>query len=413
MFHRNYLSLILSFLLICGITLSEAATPLKLMTLRGENLEKTRAMVQQKDPSLQPALDNLLKQADEALKKGPYTVMSKKWMPPSGDKHDYLSIGPYLWPMVSTSGTTTWKIQDGKANPENRRGTDSNAWGDFRNDVEILTLAWYLTGEDKYARQAAKLIHTWYLDPQTRVNPNALYSQWLPEKKTGTPVGTIDISPIASLCNWLRVMESWTGWNTYYPDGAAGYQREIRKWMSQYLQWLTQSDHGKKAAELKNNIGSWYDTQAASVALFVGNISLARQMVEKGKSRIALQINPDGGQPQELRRTKAFAYSLYNLNALAQLAEVGHNVGVDLWNYKTTDGRSLKKAIDFLAPYRDPKQKWPYQEISPGGINQGGLSTLIWTAAWGLNDPAYLQKAKEGVSPRHYAVSRYRLTYPR
>jgi hypothetical protein len=409
---NRFISSLIAVLLVFSFSMAYAASSLQLTSLRGENLEKARAMVQKKEPSIQPVLDALTKQADAALQKGPYTVMSKKYTPPSGDKHDYLSIGPYLWPVVSTSGVTTWAHKDGQANPGNRMGTDADAWGNFRNDVETLTLAWYLTGEDKYAQHAAKLIHTWYLDPKTKVNPNALYSQWLPGKATGTPVGTIDISPIGGLCNWLKIMESWQGWKAYYPDGTAGYKREIENWMNQYLQWLTQSASGKKASELKNNIGSWYDAQAASVALFVGNTNIAKQMVERGKEKIASQINPDGSQPLELKRTKAFSYSLYNLSALTQLAETGNCVGVDLWDYQTADGRSLKKAIDFLAAYRKPDTKWPYQEISPHGISYGGLANLLWITSKGLNNQEYAKQAQETVSARQYQTARFRLLYP-
>ena len=35
---------------------------------------------------------------DLSLSDGPWSVMDKQHVPPSGDKHDYMSLGPYWWP---------------------------------------------------------------------------------------------------------------------------------------------------------------------------------------------------------------------------------------------------------------------------------------------------------------------------
>lgn len=52
-----------------------------------------------------------------------------------------------------------------------------------------------------------------------------------------------------------------------------------------------------------------------------------------------------------------------NLQALFTLAALGQRVNVDLWRYETEDGRSLRKALDFLADYADPEKAWPYQDL--------------------------------------------------
>jgi hypothetical protein len=45
------------------------------------------------------------------------------------------------------------------------------------------------------------------------------------------------------------------------------------------------------------------------------------------------------------------------------LAALGERVGVDLWHFETADGRSLRKALDFLAVYADPEKTWPYKDL--------------------------------------------------
>src|SRR5215472_1533716 len=49
------------------------------------------------DNSLKPALNRLLRDANHALEIKPPSVMDKRRVPPSGDKHDYVSQAPYFW----------------------------------------------------------------------------------------------------------------------------------------------------------------------------------------------------------------------------------------------------------------------------------------------------------------------------
>ena len=45
------------------------------------------------------------------------------------------------------------------------------------------------------------------------------------------------------------------------------------------------------------------------------------------------------------------------------LADVGEKLGVDLWHYETSDGRSIRKALEFLAPFATAEKKWTYQQL--------------------------------------------------
>ena len=104
--------------------------------------------------------------------------------------------------------------------------------------------------------------------------------------------------------------------------------------------------------------------QVASFALFLGKNEFATETLKAAREkRIAVQVEPDGRQPLELARTKAWSYSVGNLSGLMSLATLGERVGVDLWNYQTADGRSIRKALEFLTPFALGERKWPYQQL--------------------------------------------------
>jgi hypothetical protein len=157
-------------------------------------------------------------------------------------------------------------------------------------------------------------------------------------------------------------------------------------WFRDYLRWLRTSKNGKEEAAAANNHGSWYDVQVATFALFVGeDDAYVKKLLEEAKTkRIARQIEPDGRQPLELKRTKAFDYSQTNLRALFALATLGDRVGVDLWRYETPDGRSIRKALDWLIPFATGEKKWEHEQIT--GLRGASLATLLRRAAVAYHD---------------------------
>ena len=77
----------------------------ELDTIYWESSRLTEAKRQAENPDekLRQTLLLLRKNADEALNRGPYSVTFKKDVPPSGDKHDYMSFSRYWWPNPDTS----------------------------------------------------------------------------------------------------------------------------------------------------------------------------------------------------------------------------------------------------------------------------------------------------------------------
>lgn len=67
--------------------------------------------------------------------------------------------------------------------------------------------------------------------------------------------------------------------------------------------------------------------------------------------------------PFELRRTKSFHYTIFNLQAFITLTRVGDQVGMDLWSYQSKDGRGIIKAFDCALPYVIGEKTWGPKDI--------------------------------------------------
>ncbi len=164
-------------------------------------------------------------------------------------------------------------------------------------------------------------------------------------------------------------------------------QQALQSWFRAYLIWLQDSSNGRSEARAKNNHGTWYDAQVTAYALFIGDFNPPLEILESSiPARIFSQIEPDGRQLQELRRTKSLHYSLYNLEAFISLALLGEDIGVDLWHFSTPDGRSIRKALDFVTPYL-VGEKWPYPDISTQADT--GFASYLRRAAIRYGDKRY------------------------
>lgn len=300
-----------------------------------------------------------IRKANGLLKEGPFTITGKAQLPPSEDKHDYMSSGPYWWPDTSKPKGLPWINRDGKVNPVSRgERADYTLKNKLFKNVHILALAYYFSHKEKYALKAIELLKVWFLNPETKMNPNLNFAQGIPGKMTGRSSGIIEFSGIRFVITAIELLELQN-----ILDQKTG--KDFRKWTSEYLDWLQKSEFGLAAKNSRNNHGTWYDVQLISLLMFLKKEEQARELLEETtKNRIATQIDSEGRQQHELARTKALHYSTMNLNAFTELAHMGNKLGVDLWNYESETGSSIQKAYDFLKPYAKNEKNWNYKQIT-------------------------------------------------
>lgn len=343
-----------------------------------KNLDKAKILYTQSS-------ELIVRNADKELKKTLVTVMDKGMIPPSGDKHDYISMGKYWWPNPETSDGLPYIRKDGVSNPEIDK-YDRGSLGTMAKSVTNLSLAYYLTSDEKYAEKAVENLRIWFIDKGTRMNPNMNFGQTIPGRNNGKGrgEGLIDTYSFVEMLEGIELMKNSPTFTE--SDGAS-----LTDWFGSFLDWMLTSEIGHDEFEAKNNHGTAFDVQVVRYAMFVGKEYLAKQFINEFPTRrLFKQIEPDGSQPLELARTKAFGYSVFNLTHFLDMCGLAKSLKIDLYDTQSSDGRSITKAIDFLAPYLGKtSDEFPYKQIIDWENAQKGLFWVLYRADSFISNPMY------------------------
>jgi hypothetical protein len=349
---------------LCSSPVLSRLCPPGTVVLDGTRLALTRLALAAGDKTVKTSLGALLKQADVAVQDGPWTVVDKDRVPPSGDKHDYLSLAPYWWPSRPKTPDNPlgcpYVQRDGVLNPETTAVPDKAERLKAFSSIYQLSLAWYYTGNAGYARRAALDLRTWFLDAATKMNPNLNFAQGIPCKNDGRGIGIIEFA-----YTFTQVLDAAAILSTGAPGWSKADESAFKGWSAEFLTWLRTSRYGQDEAAAQNNHGTFMDVLTAGTALYTGQTAVARTILEQAKtSRIDHQIAADGSQPEEVTRTRTYHYSTFNLVALTRLAQLGRHAGVDLWGYRTPQGAGITRAVDFLLPAATGAADWPYPDLN-------------------------------------------------
>jgi hypothetical protein len=372
-----------TFTILCANTSAQAP---RIFMMDANRLVMVKEKIQKKDAPTLQLVNALRKQADALLTMKPVSVTDKAFTPASGDKHDYMSQAPYFWYDSTKPNGLPYMRKDGVRNPEINKITDHRLCGELDNACRKLALAWYCTGEEKYAAKATELLRYWFLNDATKMNPNLNYAQAIPGINNGRGIGiieTIALTGIADATGLLQGSKSFTEADT----------RSIQQWYSQYLNWMLTSKNGNEEHAAKNNHGTWFYAQAIDFALFTGNTVKAKELIAETKKRMDSQINNEGKMQLELDRTNGLGYSTFNLQAWFKVATLAQLTGINLWQYVNQQGSGIRTALDWLLPYALNQKTWTYQQISEYKPNN--IYALLQQAAAVYNEPQYAALAKK------------------
>jgi hypothetical protein len=310
------------------------------------------------DANLSIAYQYLIKEADAALKIAPMSVMEKKHVPPSGDKHDYMSLAPYHWPDPEKKDGLPYIRKDGQTNPEVKEYLDKQYMPQMIGLVQTLAQAYYFSGQERYASHAALLLKTWFLNPETRMNPNLNFAQAIKGVNTGRGAGLIDARHLIKVIDAVGFIQQSKHWQPQDQEG-------MEQWFGSFLHWMETSDNGLHELKTQNNHGTWYDAQRLAFALFIDSTAKAKTIVASALNRLDEQMDNAGYFPREMARTMSLHYAAFNLEAFFLIAQMAEYVDIDVWNHTSTEGKSLSKAFNVLKPYLMNEQPWAGQQIRP------------------------------------------------
>jgi hypothetical protein len=294
----------------------------------------------------------ILKAAGAYLSEQPITITAYSSTRSAGGQHDYFSEGDYWWPDPKNPNGPYIR-RDGLSNPGN--------FVDHRHALIRLSLqmpalaaAWMLTKDKRYALHAAQHLRAWFLEPATLMNPNLEYAQAIKGIVTGRGIGIIDTIHLVEVARAIPVIADS---RVLTP----GESNEIQKWFGRYLNWMTTSPHGKEEREAKNNHGSCWVMQVAAFARLTRNEELSNYCRDRFKTvLVPHQIAPDGSFPEELRRTKPYSYSLFNLDALSTVCQILSTTQDNLFTFQLPDGRGMRRVLAFMYPFIANKKSWPH-----------------------------------------------------
>ena len=285
----------------------------------------------------------IITEANRNLTEKPVTVTRFQSERSAGGKHDFFSEGDYWWPDPANP-TGPYIQKDGLTNPDNFTA-HRKAMIRFSQIVANQTSAYLISGRTVYAKQAIKHIKAWMVDTTTMMSPHLLYAQAIKGKVTGRGVGIIDMIQLIEVAKSIEILEKR---QLITPAD----QNQIHAWFTNYLSWVTTHPYGKDEREAKNNHGTCWVMQVGAFAHLVNDEVLLTYCKDRFLTVILPnQMDERGAFPLELKRTKPYGYSLFNLDAVMTTAHI--------FKVKNT---SLKKGIDFLYPYVEDKKSWPFPQ---------------------------------------------------
>jgi hypothetical protein len=226
----------------------------------------------------------------------------------------------------------------------------------LRDATAALAAAYRVTGENRYAEKAAALLKVFFVDPSTRMNPKLEYAQVIVGKSTPTRgIGLIDTLHLVEVPMAICALEKSPAFS---PELMAG----LRQWFRDYLVWFTKSPRGLSEATQVNNHAVAYWLQVAAFCQVAPDKALLDECRRQFKEVfVGVQMAPDGSFPYETRRTKPYAYSIFQLDNMASLCQLLSTPEDNLWTYQLPDGRGMRKAMAYLYPFLADKAKWPFK----------------------------------------------------
>jgi hypothetical protein len=108
-------------------------------------------------------------------------------------------------------------------------------------------IAYALKGSSESSQNAVSFIHSFFLDPDTKMNPNLAYGQVVrgpgKEGQSGTFTGILDLRGLVKVVNAIMVLKAAKS-----DDWTQGMDAAMHDWMAQYSAWIEGSSLGRSTS---------------------------------------------------------------------------------------------------------------------------------------------------------------------
>jgi hypothetical protein len=295
----------------------------------------------------------IIETADNYLDSLPITVTASVCKRSAGNQHDFYSEGDYWWPDPENPDCPYMR-KDGQTNPENFVA-HRLAMIRLSQIVGMETSAYLLTGEKKFPEATQKHLEAWFVNPETRMNPSLLYVQAIKGRVTGRGIGIIDAIHLVEVARSIEILEN----NKALPDETV---LGIKNWFNEFVSWLTTHPYGLDEMNTKNNHATCWGMQVGAFARLTDNEEVLELCRNRFKTiLLPNQMGEDGSFPLELKRTKPYGYSLFNLDAFMTCAEILTDENNNLYEFSTPKGQNMKLGAEYLYPFVKDKSSWEYE----------------------------------------------------
>ena len=321
----------------------------------------------------------------------PVTVTAASSERSAGGINDFYSEGDYWWPDPENP-EGPYIQRDGETNPDNFVA-HRLAMIRFSMMTGTLTSAYLLTGDEKFVDSVTDHLEAWFVNPETRMNPSLNYAQAIKGRVTGRGIGIIDAIHLVEVARSVEILEHNNKLST---ETLA----EVKAWFSQFVEWLTTHPYGIDEMNTKNNHATCWVMQVGAFARLTGNEQVLKLCRDRFKNiLLPNQMAENGSFPLEIRRTKPYGYSLFNLDAFMTAAEILSDENNDLYAY-SVNGKDMEKGAEFLYPYVQDKSAWPYEK-----------DVMYWDE-WPVRHPFLLFAGRAYDKPEYIALWKTLDGYP-
>ncbi|MBC8127436.1 MAG: alginate lyase family protein [Gloeobacteraceae cyanobacterium ES-bin-144] len=187
--------------------------------------------------------------------------------------------------------------------------------------IDLLIQAGIATGETRYAKKTREYVLAW----------TAAY------EPTGNPINEVKLLPLLVAYEWQR--------NAFSPVD----QKRIDSWMKTLA--LVEMQSAKTRPQSTHN--NWHPKRlelVAAIGKILSEETYVRYAVDGAKSYVAASLRPDGSSV-DFEQRDALSYHIGGIKPLLRLAALLKSSGFDLYSYTAPNGASVKKSVNFVAPF--------------------------------------------------------------